>query len=396
MPILNAVAFERGDWAAQFDFGKAWPCDAPVLVEMLHAVSGRILRDKACRAFPDLATFGYFCRAANTKRALEGLTDRARRFGWGTVVHIAPANIPINFAFSLVMGLLAGNSGIIRLPSRIFPQTELLVDIFDDILARPEFQDIGKGSAFVQTEHDSAQLKQAIARAQGLIVWGGDATIERFRAYEKAPRCAEVYIPNRVSSALLEARQYLDLDATAQTDLARAFYNDSFLVDQNACSSPGIMFWLGDQEVVQRAKSVFWQQLATLLRQEYEIDPVAKIDKVLDVMAINMAAGDPVSITRDASEAWQVHGYAQGDLPLRFGLFIEVELSSLTDLAGYLRPNEQTLTTFGVAPEEVYANLKTDGCHVDRIVPVGQALDIGLLWDGKDMLSTLSRRVQVG
>lgn len=396
MPILDAAAFEGGSWSAQFDFGKAWPCDAPGLAEMLHAVSGRILRDKACRAFPDLATFGYFCRAANTKRALAGLVDRDRRFGWGTIVHIAPANIPINFAFSLVMGLLAGNSGIVRLPSRLFPQTELLVSIFDDVLARPEFQDIGRGIAFVQTEHDSAQLKQIIARAQGLIVWGGDATVERFRAFKKAPRCVEVYFPNRVSSALLDAGQYLGLDEAAQIDLARAFFNDSFLVDQNACSSPGTVFWLGEQDEIKRAKSAFWEQLAALLQHEYEIDPVAKIDKVLDVMEITLATDSHVSLTRGTSEAWQIQSSEQGDLPLRFGLFREIELPSLKGLAGYLRRNEQTLTTFGVAPEEVYAGLKADGCPVDRIVPVGQALDIGLLWDGKDMLSTLSRRVQVG
>ena len=32
---------------------------------------------------------------------------------------------------------------------------------------------------------------------------------------------------------------------------------------------------------------------------------------------------------------------------------------------------------------------------VDRIVPIGQSLDMGLIWDGYDLIRTLSRVVEI-
>ena len=65
------------------------------------------------------------------------LHDRDSRLGWGTVLHIAPANIPVNFAFSFLMGFLSGNINYVRVPSNPYPQVDLIVGAIDDILADP-------------------------------------------------------------------------------------------------------------------------------------------------------------------------------------------------------------------------------------------------------------------
>ena len=44
----------------------------------------------------------------------------------GLVFHITPSNIPTNFAYSLLFGLLTGNSNIIKVPTKIFPQIEII------------------------------------------------------------------------------------------------------------------------------------------------------------------------------------------------------------------------------------------------------------------------------
>ena len=54
----------------------------------------------------------------------------------------------------------------------------------------------------------------------------------------------------------------------------------------------------------------------------------------------------------------------------------------------------QTLTFFGIDPlylrnEVVKANLK----GIDRIVPIGKAMDIGTIWDGHDLIRELSRLI---
>ena len=54
----------------------------------------------------------------------------------------------------------------------------------------------------------------------------------------------------------------------------------------------------------------------------------------------------------------------------------------------------QTLTYFGFKNEDFRKILKrrnVDG--IDRIVPIGQALDISLNWDGYDIIHSLSRTI---
>ena len=38
--------------------------------------------------------------------------------------------------------------------------------------------------------------------------------------------------------------------------LAQNFYNDTYAVDQNACSSPHLMLWKGKSKII--AKKKFW------------------------------------------------------------------------------------------------------------------------------------------
>ena len=56
----------------------------------------------------------------------------------------------------------------------------------------------------------------------------------------------------------------------------------------------------------------------------------------------------------------------------------------------------QTLTYFGVN-KGILKNfiLKNQLAGIDRIVPVGQALDISFFWDGYDLNRTLSRVVDI-
>jgi hypothetical protein len=396
MPIIDAQSFETGHWCAGFEFGGAAAFGDDRIQQFLNALSRAILTDREARGHPDLATFGYFCRKANLARAIADLPSAASRFGWGTVVHIAPGNIPLNFAFSFVMGLLAGNSNIVRLPSRHFPQTGFCVALIDRLLADPSFETIARRTRFVQTDRNSAALNGLIAEAAGLVVWGGDDTVRRFRALPKSPRCVEVYFPDRVSSLLVDAAGYLALSDDDARLSARRFFNDTFLVDQNACSSPTTVFWLGAKADISQAQERFWSLLAPILRSEYAIDPVARINRNLDIFRDVIKVGRALNLTTE-HDIWRLDDPEVLGLPLRFGTFLELPVTQVTQVLDYLRPNEQTLTTLGVTPEEVFRGLTADGRipGIDRIAPVGSALDISFNWDGKELLSILSRRVQI-
>jgi hypothetical protein len=52
----------------------------------------------------------------------------------------------------------------------------------------------------------------------------------------------------------------------------------------------------------------------------------------------------------------------------------------------------QTLTYFGLPREELASFVTSNRLPgIDRIVPVGEAMDIGPIWDGFDLIRTLSR-----
>jgi hypothetical protein len=398
MPIIRFDESAASVWRDAFAFSSRRTFFDDVAVAFLQEVSRVLLRDVRARQYPDLVAFAYFCRRANLHALAQRYPDAGQRSGWGTVVHVAPSNIPINFAFSLVFGLLAGNSNIVRMPSRKFPQNDLWVELFDRIAAAPEFKSIAASIILVQTERGSDALEALIAAADGLVVWGGDATVHAFRALPKKPRCVELYFPDRASSAVVDATAYMALSQSSRQRLAHDFYNDTYLVDQNACSSPSIVLWIGLPEAVSSAKGAFWQALDDeLKRQGYQLDPAARIDKCLDLMARTRELGHAAHLTQYSPDIWCLEDQISvSGTPLRFGQFVEMELPAIDGIAVFLRPHEQTLTFFGMAPHDLLRALnEAHGHTVDRIVPIGKALNLNPFWDGKDILAQLSRRIDL-
>lgn len=81
-----------------------------------------------------------------------------------------------------------------------------------------------------------------------------------------------------------------------------------------------------------------------------------------------------------------------GRCHLAFGAFLEREIDALEDMAPFVTQRTQTLTVAGIPPREaagVIARLALPG--VDRVVNVGQAMEFDLTWDGKDLITALSR-----
>ncbi len=77
------------------------------------------------------------------------------------------------------------------------------------------------------------------------------------------------------------------------------------------------------------------------------------------------------------------------------GLFWEARLPALSDLAPLLNSRSQTISSFGIA-REVWANwVQDEAAEIDRIVPLGQALQFDTVWDGQDLLRAFTRLVAI-
>ena len=84
------------------------------------------------------------------------------------------------------------------------------------------------------------------------------------------------------------------------------------------------------------------------------------------------------------------------DLRGIFGYFYEYSCNSLKNFKKFINPKIQTITYFGIDKTEL-RNLiiKNNATSVNRIVPVGSALNIGFTWDGHDIEKKLSKIIEI-
>lgn len=395
MPILEVTQIDLSALSNGPTSPSVRRCDDPVLLDFCQALSSKLLRDPECRQFPDVMTFGYFCRKSSISKVFDALPNRTLRMGWGSLIHIAPSNIPVNFAYSFLMGFLSGNTNYVRVPSKPFRQVDLIVTFIDTVLADDKFASLREGNRFFTCERDHPVLVDMVRTAAGIVVWGGDAAVSTFRTMDKPVAAVEVYFPDRVSSAVLATAEIMKLDDAGLGKLCDRFFNDTFLADQNACSSPSILFWAGEEEMKIAAKKRFWGAFSTHLARKYQIEPTRMTDKHLDVMAMVETLERPLEVMVLNDLVWCFNDSDLRNSRMRFGNFLEIDIKGIEDIAIHLRPNEQTITQFGFTSQDIFDALTTSGRMVDRIVPVGEALSMSMQWDGKQIVSLLSRQVEL-
>jgi hypothetical protein len=381
------------------------PCTAPEnpystsACQFLHALSKTLLASKIAKQHADIASFAFFCREANIGRlkkeylATEG---RVRR-GLGTVFHIAPSNVPTNFAYSLATALLAGNASIVRVTQKAYPQVEILCQAIRDTLKLPEHEALRPMITVISYVRNDSITAEISSFSNGRIIWGGDATIKAIRAIPLSPRGVEVTFADRYSFSAIDSDALLrNLEQLDR--LALDFYNDTYQMGQGACSSPHLVVWLGTQQAA--AKEVFWSKLAEVAKKKFEMTPLDVVDKysslIDDILAYDMVTGyrnfdNYLYVVSLMSLPKQIHA-----LRGKSGYFYEVELDSLDELAASIDEKVQTMTYFGI-DKETLGNFfsRNRFLGIDRAVPIGRALDFSTFWDGFDLIKTLSRSIDI-
>ena len=91
---------------------------------------------KDIRNYPDLKALAFWCRLKNILKLKKKLNTEKNKIGLGLVFHITPSNIPTNFVYSLIFGLLSGNSNIIKVPSKDFNQIKIICAIISKVLKK--------------------------------------------------------------------------------------------------------------------------------------------------------------------------------------------------------------------------------------------------------------------
>ena len=386
------AAFLVGDAAALAAMPGTPPLEpfSPRVLDLFDTLSKALLSRPEARRFPDLAALAFWCRRAAMEERRKPYLDGEFRLGRGMALHIAPGNVPLNFAYSLAAGLLAGNANAVRLPSEPFPQAALVCAALEELLAGA-FSDLRPYAACLRYPRESGLTEALSALCDARIIWGGDETVRRVRAFPLKPRAAEICFADRWSACVIDSGTYL---AHADRDaLARNFYNDTYLNDQRSCAAPRAVLWLGEREGEARAD--FWPRVEAIAAAEYDW-PAA------------LAVAKREAFCRIAADCPGARLLTRGNLLVRVelpaltpaamelhpggGFFLEAAADSLDALLPVCGEKCQTVTHYGVKREAFRAFLRAHRPRgADRMVPIGRALEFSLTWDGVDLIRRLSR-----
>ena len=361
----------------------------------LNALSASLLRDPQSRQYPDVITFAFFCRRANLIRLKDEYQSAKIRLGRGMAFHIAPSNVPINFAYSLVAGLLAGNYNVVRVSSKDFVQVDIVLRNMFSL--QEDYPEISRRIAIVRYEHESNANAIFSADCHVRVIWGGDRTIQQIRENALPARSFDICFADRYSFAMFNADELVnesDMDA-----LALRFYNDTYLFDQNACSAPHLIVWLGDAHNVENAKKLFWSAVQNLVDKRYVLQDIQAVDKLTALyrqsVAMNIRAGEYTNNVLRRVELSQLPDDID-EYRCAGGYFTEYTAQTLDEIAPIIKNKYQTIAYYGLEKDELISFVNRNKIvGVDRIVPVGETTAFSLIWDGYDLINMMSRIVDI-
>lgn len=369
-------------------------------LSFLSELSSKLLTDRKARQYPDVISFAFWCRRASLNQKREQLRLHPYSIGRGLAFHVAPSNVPVNFAFSFAFGLLSGNSNLVRVPGIKHDQTRMILKNLNILFHDSKYRELENRNTFVYFERNEKINRTLSLQSDCRLIWGGDQTVSYFKSLPTKARNVDLCFADRYSITLLGSKKILSLNHSELQELCTNFYNDNFLFHQFACSSSHLINWQGSMEDICIAREKFWSEMNVLANVRGNMSDTEHIDRF--ARAGNLAFQEENFIlSSNKSDAiyrfdLDKHEANFESYRIGYGTFSEIKNISYRTLAYNVTSRYQTVTYFGVDPSELAKNLINEGVKgVDRIVPVGSALNIDLIWDGYDIIRTLSRIMQV-
>ena len=169
------------------------------------------------------------------------------------------------------------------------------------------------------------------------------------------------------------------------------------IMDQNACSSPHLIFWLGKNK--KKVSELFWKNLSKKIIKDYDFPDIASIDKYVKICNdVNIENFKSAKIYDNSLYVVKLKklNFKLDTLRGKWGYFYEYNIKSLSEIISFLNPKYQTLTYFGIHKKKIFDFIKKNNPRgIDRVVPIGQSLHMSLDWDGYDIIRSLTRGINI-
>ena len=366
----------------------------------LSALSKSLLEHPNIRQYPDVATFAFWCRKSNLNKIIENHRSNSLQVGLGIVYHNSPSNVPVNFAFSLAFGILSGNTNIVRLSSKESDSASIILNVISELLLINTYSEMRKFISIIRFDHDDEVNKFWMSVADARVIWGGDETISKMRTFPCKPKSREIVFPDRFSLCVINADKVVKVSESGLQKICENLFNDVYIMDQNACSSPQLFNWVGNDSIIKKAKDRLWPEFSKYISQIHSIEPIQYMDKYVDACRNVLSHDNIKSINHENNLLFNIelshfHEQQQNQRGY-FGTVHEISIQNLNELSKVIDDSCQTLTYYGFDIEELKNFIISNQLRgIDRIVPIGKSLDMSVIWDGYDIINHLSRTIDI-
>lgn len=369
------------------------------IISFLKDFSKNLNQDKETNIYTDLRELSFWCRERNILRLQKKHSSDNYRIGKGLIFHITPSNVPTNFFYSLIFGLLSGNSNVIKISSNKFEQVRIIVNNLQKVLKGKKHNKVKKMITIIRYENEDDTTKYLSSICDLRVIWGGDKTIAEIRKFPIKTLANEICFADRFSFSIINTDKLSKNKNKIETDkLVNNFYNETMVMDQNACTTPHLILWKGrkNNEIIKE----FWNKFSSKILQNYKFPELAMIDKYtqycidasqkkkikkISVYNKHLFIADLKELNNELSSHKGMWGY-----------FYQYKIKKLDQIAPHVTRKFQTLSYYGFNSEEMKNFISKHNMNgVDRIVPIGQGLSINLIWDGYDIINSFTRNIDV-
>ncbi len=369
-------------------------------LEFLNDFSKFLKLEKEIYKFPDLMNLVFWTRKKELLRYKYKITSEEIRIGRGLAFHICPSNVPTNFVYSFIFGLLSGNSNLVKMSSISSDQKKIILKVIRSLFNQKKYKHIRDTNNFIEYDHNSYEniTAELSSLCDARIVWGSDETINKISKLIKTHRAIDLFFPDRYSISAINLNEYFKLNRNKKIMLANKFFYDSYSMNQNGCNSPHFVFWIGKKN--QFIQNHFWKDLNSIIEKKYEFKNIEVIDKYLSLLNTVVKNKKLKKYIKYKNNIYVINAdnikNKIENLRGLNGIFFEKNIQNIGYLKNYISKKCQTMSYFGFKKKNLdYFIIKNNIEGLDRIVPMGQSLNIDLNWDGFDVIKTLSRIVTI-
>ena len=365
-------------------------------IDFLSDFSKELKKEKKIYKFPDLIYLVFWTSYKKIGEAKKKFLSRNIRLGRGLIFHICPSNVPTNFIYSFFFGLLSGNSNIVKVPSKAFSEKNIILSTINKLFKKKKYLGLKNSNFFIKYDEKIENTQKISSICDGRVIWGGDKTINEVRKIWMPERAIELTFADRYSLSILNLNKFKKIKNHEIKLIAKKFFYDSYMMNQSACNSPHFVFWVGKKN--NNLQQKFWKELNYIAEQKFILDESMVLNKYSNLIKnmIDQKNFQNIKLFKNNLYVVNPNKNIKNIENIRgiSGMFFQKNIAGIIELKKFITKKCQTVTYFGLDKKQIESFvLKNNLFGIDRIVPIGKALDINLVWDGYDVIDSLSRTI---